>query len=141
MYQGVKFFTKVCLIFSFASKSSIMTCLGYYCNLNFGLTTKARACKGVGQEWSPKVTFHTCRSAGECEKMNPQILKWAPTLGVGVPMDFQILKGDCKGQNSLDGKNNHIIGNRPRQGKVKGKRVIQLNLLLPYSLPYPIATC
>jgi hypothetical protein len=30
---------------------------------------------------------------------------------------------------------------RPRQGKVKGKRVIQLNLLLPYSLPYPIATC
>jgi hypothetical protein len=30
---------------------------------------------------------------------------------------------------------------RPRQGKVKGKRVIQLNLLLLYSLPYPIATC
>jgi hypothetical protein len=33
------------------------------------------------------------------------------------------------------------IKNRPRQGKVKGKRVIQLNLLLLYSLPYPIATC
>jgi hypothetical protein len=30
---------------------------------------------------------------------------------------------------------------RPRQGKVKGKRVIQLNLLLPYSLLYSIATC
>jgi hypothetical protein len=30
---------------------------------------------------------------------------------------------------------------RPRQGKVKGKWVIQLNLLLPYSLLYPIATC
>ncbi len=30
----------------------------FCCNLNLGLVTKARACKGVGQEWSPGITFH-----------------------------------------------------------------------------------
>jgi len=49
MYQGVKLFTKVYSIFSLSLKSSIMTCLGCCHNPNFGLTTKAKAYKGVGQ--------------------------------------------------------------------------------------------
>jgi hypothetical protein len=44
------------------------------CNLcrnpNLGLTTKARACEGACQEWSPRVTFHAPKSVGKCEGMN-----------------------------------------------------------------------
>ncbi len=61
-------------------------------NPNLGLATKARACEVGGQEWSPKVTFHVVESVGQCEGMNPHTPKWVPTLGVGVPMDFQIFK-------------------------------------------------
>jgi hypothetical protein len=46
--------------------------------------------------------------------MNPHTPKWAPTLGVGLPMDFQwtleFLEGNFKGQNSLDYKVLYIIG-------------------------------
>jgi hypothetical protein len=65
-------------------------------NPNFKLATKARACKGVGQEWSPRVTFHPPRTVGECEGMNPHIPKWALTLGVKVLLDFQIFRRQSK---------------------------------------------
>jgi hypothetical protein len=71
-------------------------------NPSLGLATKARACKGAGQEWSPWVTFHAPRNVGGCEGMNPHIPKWTPTLGVGVPIDSWIFKGWLQGQNSLD---------------------------------------
>jgi hypothetical protein len=38
------------------------------------------------------VIFHAPGSVGECEGMNPHTPKWAPTLGVGVPMDSRIFK-------------------------------------------------
>jgi hypothetical protein len=39
-----------------------------YCrNPSLGLTTKARAYKGMGQEGSPGITFHAPESVGECE--------------------------------------------------------------------------
>jgi hypothetical protein len=44
-------------------------------NLNFGLTTKVRACKVAGQKRSPGITFHAPRSVGECEGMNPHTPK------------------------------------------------------------------
>ncbi len=44
-------------------------------NFNFGFTTKARACKGVGQEGNSGVTFHVPGSARECEGMNPHTFK------------------------------------------------------------------
>jgi hypothetical protein len=69
-------------------------------NLSLGLTTKTRACKGVGQEWSPRVTFHAPGSVGKCEGMNPHIPKWAPTLGVGVSMDSLIFRGRVVGVKS-----------------------------------------
>jgi hypothetical protein len=53
-----------------------------------GIATKARACKGASQEWSLKITFHVLGSVGECEEVNPHILKWAPTLGIGISMDI-----------------------------------------------------
>jgi hypothetical protein len=54
-------------------------------NLSLRLATKARACKGVGQEWSLGVTFHTRGSFGECDEMNPHTPKWTLILGVGLP--------------------------------------------------------
>jgi hypothetical protein len=78
----------------------------YCCNPNLGLATKAKSYKGSGQKWSPRVTFHAFRSVGKCEGMNPHTPKWAPTLGIGLPMNSQwtpkFSKGDCRGQNSLD---------------------------------------
>jgi hypothetical protein len=46
----------------------------------------------VGQEGNMGVTFHALGSARKCEGMNPHTPKWAPTLGVGVLMDFQIFR-------------------------------------------------
>jgi hypothetical protein len=59
--------------------------------------TKARVCKGAGQEGSPRVTSHALRNVGECEGMNPHTPKWTPTLGVVVPMDSQIFRGWLQG--------------------------------------------
>jgi hypothetical protein len=73
------------------------------CEPHFGFAIRARACKGVGWKWSPRVTFHVPKSVGRCEGMNPHIPKWATILGVRVVMDFRIFrKNDCRGQNKLD---------------------------------------
>jgi hypothetical protein len=53
-------------------------------NPSLGLTTKARACKGTGQEG--------ILGMWESVKMNTHTPKWAPMLGVGVPVDSQIFK-------------------------------------------------
>jgi hypothetical protein len=66
-------------------------------DLNFGLTTKVRVCKGACQKGSPSVTFHAPKNVGKCEGMNPHISKWAPILGIGVPMDSQICKNMSQG--------------------------------------------
>jgi hypothetical protein len=63
------------------------------CNLSRGLVTKARAWEVAGQEGSPGVTSHAPRSAKECKGMNPHTPKWTPILGVGVPMDSRISRG------------------------------------------------
>jgi len=57
-------------------------------NLRLGLATKARACKGVGQEGSLEDTFHAMGSVGECARMNFYGPKGTPILEIGVPMDF-----------------------------------------------------
>jgi hypothetical protein len=62
-------------------------------NFNLGLMTKVRACKGVGQEWSLIIKFHAFGFVGECEGMNPDTPKWAPTLEVRVLMDSWIFRG------------------------------------------------
>jgi hypothetical protein len=69
----------------------------YCCNLSLGLATKAKACKGVGQEWNSRVIFHAPWSVRKCEGMNPHIHKWASTLGIGLPMDFWIFRGPLQG--------------------------------------------
>ncbi len=48
------------------------------CNLSLGLTTKAMACKGAGQEGSLGVTSNDPGSAKECEGMNLHTPKELP---------------------------------------------------------------
>jgi len=72
---------------------------------NLEFVTKTRAYKGEGQEWSLGVTFNALESVRRCEGMNPHIPKWAPTLGVRVPMDFQIFKERLKGSKLIGLKN------------------------------------
>ncbi len=59
-------------------------------NPSLGLTTKAKACKVMGQEGSPGVTPHALGSVGKCEGMNLHTPKGASTLGIGIPMDSRI---------------------------------------------------
>jgi len=59
--------------------------------------TKARAYKVASQERSPRVTLHAPKSVGKCEGMNPHTPKGTSTLGVGVPMDFQIFRERLQG--------------------------------------------
>jgi hypothetical protein len=72
-----------------------------YLNLSLRLTTKARACEGVGQEWSSGVTFHAPESVRKCEGMNRHTPKWAPTLGVGVQMDSWIFNEQLQGSKPI----------------------------------------
>jgi hypothetical protein len=74
-------------------------------NPSLGLMTKARACESAGQEWSMGVTFHAFGRVGKCEGMNPHIPKWIPTLGIKVPMDFQIFRRQLKGSKLIGWKN------------------------------------
>ncbi len=59
--------------------------------------TRARACKVAGQKGSVGVTPHVPRSVRECKGMNPHTPKGISTLGVGVPVDFQIFRGRFQG--------------------------------------------
>ncbi len=74
-------------------------------NPNLGFTTKAMACKGVGQKWSSGVTFHAPGSVRECERMNPHTPKWAPILGVVVSINSWIFKGKFQGSKPIILKN------------------------------------
>jgi hypothetical protein len=83
-------------VFQFAYSSKISLWHTYH-NPSLGFTTKARACKNVGQEGSPRVTSHAPGSAKECEGMNPHTPKGAHTLGVGVSMDSWIFRERLQG--------------------------------------------
>jgi len=70
-------------------------------NPSLGFTTKARACKNVGEERSPKSTSYIPGDVGECGKMNPHNPKWAPTLGVRVPMDSRTFRERSHGSKPI----------------------------------------
>jgi hypothetical protein len=73
-----------------------------YRNLSLGLATKARACKGGGPKGSPRITSHAFKNVRECEGINPHTPKGVPTLGVGVPVDFQFFRKRFRGRNLMD---------------------------------------
>ncbi len=62
--------------------------LNYCRNPSLGFTTKARACKGAGQE-EARESHLMLPSVRECEGINPHTPKGAPILGVGIMVNFQ----------------------------------------------------
>jgi hypothetical protein len=83
----------------------IMANLMTHCrNPSLGLATKATTCKGASQKWSPWVTFHILESLAKFEGMNPHIHKWAPTLGVVIPMEFRIFRRQLQGSKFIKSK-------------------------------------
>jgi hypothetical protein len=79
------------------------------CNPSLGFMTKARACKGVGQEWSTGVTFHVPENAKECEGMNPTFSSELPFWELESQWTLKSSEGDCRDQNSLDWEVLYII--------------------------------
>jgi hypothetical protein len=80
-------------------------------NLSFGLVIKARACKGAGQEKSPRVTYHAPGNVGEWKnehshsQMSSHFGNWSFD---GLPNLQKII---VRGQNPLDWKFPYIIWN------------------------------
>jgi hypothetical protein len=71
-------------------------------NPSLGFTTKARACKVVGQKWARESHFML---PGTQESVR----EWTPTLPSELPLwelesqsTSESSKGDCRGQNSFD---------------------------------------
>jgi len=104
------------------------TKLGYYHNPSFGLTTKAKGLQGCGPRESPGVTSHTPGSVGKCEGMNPHTPKATPTLGDGVPVNFQTSKSNFKGQNSMSCGVFYIIENILERRCLKWARIAHLDI-------------
>ncbi len=72
-------------------------------NPSLGLTTKARAYKGAGQENSPGVAHHALGSVGECEGMNPHTpKKELPLWELESLWTPESSESNCKGQKPLD---------------------------------------
>jgi len=72
--------------------TTTIACHYMCCNPSLGLTTKARGCKVAGQKGSPGIMPHAPRNAKECEGIGLHTPKGTPTLGVGVPVDFQMFR-------------------------------------------------
>ncbi len=54
---------------------------------SFELVTKIRVYKGASRKGNVGITFYAPGNVGGCERMNPHTPKWAPTLGVRIPMN------------------------------------------------------
>ncbi len=78
IFQPLRFCIKQTCIYGLIKYTSC-------CNLRLGLVTKDRACKVASQERKPG-------SERKCEGMNLHAPKGASTLGVGVPIDFQMFR-------------------------------------------------
>jgi hypothetical protein len=72
-----------------------------YRNPSLGFVTKAKACEGAGQEWSPGITFYAPENVGKCEGMNPDTPKWTPILGIRISMDSQIFIEQLQGSKPI----------------------------------------
>jgi hypothetical protein len=97
-----------------------------YHDRSLGFTIKARACKGVGREWNPKLTFYAPKSVGECEGMNPCI--GLPLWELESRWILEYSKSDYKGQNSLDWKIPYTIEKLLKHICLKWARMTHLGI-------------
>jgi hypothetical protein len=59
------------------------------CNLSLGLTTKARACKNVGQEWAWESHFMFLG-------VQESVREWTPTFPNELPLWDEFSKNNCR---------------------------------------------
>jgi hypothetical protein len=97
-------------------------------NLNLGLVTKVRACKGAGQERSWGVTFHTPGSAKECEGMNPRTPKELPLWELESRWTPESSQGNCRNQNPMDWGVIYIIGKLLKRKCLKWAHMTHLDI-------------
>jgi hypothetical protein len=100
------FFLNLDIGFRSISKSIVHWTLNHHCNCHnpsLGLTTKARACKVVGQEGGPGVW--------ESMRMDIQTPKWAPFWELESRWALEFLERNCKGQNPSHWRVFYIIEN------------------------------
>ncbi len=73
-------------------------------NYSLGFATKARACKGAGQEWSLGVTFHVPGRlrVWESENWTSTLLSEFPLWELESRWTSKFSGSDCKGQNPWD---------------------------------------
>jgi hypothetical protein len=89
--------------------------------------TKARVCKGAGQEGSPGVTFHTPGNVGECEGMNPTLPSVLPLWELEFWWTLESSESNWRGQNPLDWKFCYIIGKFLEHRCLKWARMTHLD--------------
>jgi Ni,Fe-hydrogenase I cytochrome b subunit len=77
-----------CRLFHLRSFLAILN--NFVTTLILGLRLKQRFAKvqTESEVWKSHFMFLSSESVGGCERINPHIPKWAPTLGVGVLVDF-----------------------------------------------------
>jgi hypothetical protein len=74
--------------------------LFHYRKPSFGFATKAKGLQGCRSRRSPRITSHTLGSVRKCEGVwgsEPSHSQATPTLGNGVPVDFQNFKERFQG--------------------------------------------
>jgi hypothetical protein len=71
-------------------------------NLSLRLATKARACEGAGQEWAQESHFMFPGMQKSVRGWTPSLLNELPLWELESQWTLKFLKGDYKGQNSLD---------------------------------------
>jgi hypothetical protein len=80
-----------------------ITCVfGIVVTLTLGSWPKQGLVKVWVKSESPGIIFLTPESVRECENMNLHTSKWAPTLGVRVPMDSWIFKEQLQGSKLIE---------------------------------------
>jgi hypothetical protein len=86
-------------------------CFQYFCcNLSFRLTTKTKACKGVGQEWARESHFMLLGVQKSVKEWTLTLPNELPFWELEFPWTLKFSKGNCRGQNLLDSNIFYIIG-------------------------------
>ncbi len=93
------------------------------CNLSFGLTTKARACKSVRQEGGPRDTSYI--PEWEWTLTPPRQLPVGELKSRWIP---NFLGSNCRGENPLDWKKIYIIGKLLKHRCLNWARMIHLDI-------------
>jgi hypothetical protein len=90
--------------------------------------TKARGCKGAGQERDPRITSHTSESAKSVRAWTLTLPSELPCWELSPKTTPKSSECNCKGQNSLPWRIIYIIGNLLKFRCLNWARIAHLNI-------------